>query len=51
MVKVRSLLAKAGSGLRFSFGIRAWTEIEIQCVKGMYSLKLVSGENNSGLKG
>ena len=35
MVKVTSLLAKAGSGLRFSFGVRAWTEMEIQCIKGM----------------
>ena len=51
MVKVTSLLAKAGSGLRFSFGVRAWTEMEIRCVKGMYRLKLVSCENNSGFKG
>ena len=42
------LLAKAGS--RFSFGDRAWTEMEIQFVKGMYRLKLVSYEN-SGCKG
>ena len=51
VVKVPSLLAKAGSGPRFSFGVRAWTEMEIQCVKGMYRLKLVSSENNSGFKG
>ena len=51
MVKVMSLIVKAGSGLRFSFGVRAWTEMEIWCVKGMYSLKLVSCENNSGFKG
>ena len=51
MVKVMSLLAKAGSGLRFSFGVRAWTEMEIRCVKGMYRLKLVSSENNSAFKG
>ena len=50
MVKVTSLLAKAGSGLEFSFGVRAWTETEIRCVKGMYRLKLVSGEKNSGIK-
>ena len=49
MVKVTSLLAKAGSGLKFSFGVRASTEMEIWCVKGMYSLKLVSSEKNSGL--
>ena len=51
MVKVTSLLAKAGSGLRFSFGVRAWTEMEIRCVKGMQRLKLVSSENNSVFKG
>ena len=51
MVKVTSLPAKAGSGLRLSFGVRAWTEMEIQCVKGMYRLKLVSCENNSGFNG
>ena len=39
MVKVTSLLVKAGSGFGFSFGVRAWTDIEI---KGMYRLKLVS---------
>ena len=44
MVKVMSLLAKAGSGLGFSFGVRSWTEMEIWCVKGMYRLKLVSGK-------
>ena len=32
------------SGLGFSFGVRAWTEMEIRCVKGMYRLKLVSSE-------
>ena len=46
-----SLLAKAGSGLRFSFGVTAWTEMEIRCVKGMHRLKLVSSENNSVFKG
>ena len=46
---LRSLLA--GSGLRFSFGVRAWTEMEIWSVKGIYRLKLVSSENNSGFKG
>ena len=51
MVKVTSLLAKGRSGLRFSFGVRAWTEMEIWCVKSMYRLKLVSSENNSGFKG
>ena len=44
MVKVMSLLSKARIGLEFSFGVRAWTETEIQCVKGMYRLKLLSGE-------
>ena len=51
MAKVTSLLAKAGSGLRFSFGVRAWTEMAIWCVKGMHRLKLVSSENNSLFKG
>ena len=41
MVKVMGLLAKAGNGLGFSFGVRALTEMEIRCVKGMYRLKLV----------
>ena len=50
MVKVTSLLAKAGSGLSFRVG--AWTEMEtrVQCVKGMSRLKLVSCENNSVFK-
>ena len=51
MVKVTSLLAKAGSGRRLSFGVRAWTEMEIQFVKGMQRLKLVSSKNNSVFKG
>ena len=51
MVKFTSLLAKAGNGLGFSLGVRAWTEMEIWCVKGMHSLKLVSTEKNSGFKG
>ena len=37
--------------VRLSFGVRAWTEMEIRCVKGMYRLKPVSSENNSGFKG
>ena len=51
MVKVTSLIVKDGSGRRFSFGVRAWTEVEIWCVKGMHRPKLVSCENNSGFKG
>ena len=51
MVKVTSPIVKRGSGLRFSFGVKARTEMEIRCVKGMYRLKLVSCENNSGFKG
>ena len=51
MVKVMSLLAKAESLIRFSFGVRAWTEMEVWCVRGMYRLKLVSSENNSGFEG
>ena len=38
------MLSKVESGLGFSFGVRAWTEIEIWCVKGMFMLKLVSSE-------
>ena len=44
MAKVTSLFVKAGSGLGFRFGVRAWTEMEIQCIKGMYRLKPVSSE-------
>ena len=51
MVKVTSLLVKAGSGLRFSFGVRTWTGMEIRHVKGMYRLKLVSSRNNPVFKG
>ena len=50
MVNVTSLLAKAGSGVGFSFGVKAWTEMEIRCVKGMHKLKLISSENNAGFK-
>ena len=51
MVNVTSLLAKGESGVGFSFGVKACTEMEIRCVKGMYRLKLISSENNSGFKG
>ena len=51
MVKITSLLIKAGSGVGFSFGVRAQTEMEIWCVKGMYRLKVVSNENNLGFMG
>ena len=51
MVKVTNLLVKAGSGLGISFGVRAWTEMEIRCVKGRYRLKLLSSEKNSGFNG
>ena len=51
MVKVMSLLVKAGSGVGFSFGVRARTEMEIWCVKGMFRLKLISSEKIQGLKG
>ena len=44
------LFNKAGSGLELSFGVRAWTEMEIRCVKGMYKLKQVSSEKIQGLK-
>ena len=51
MVNVTSLLAKAESGVGFSFGVRAWTEVKIWCVKGMYRLKLISSEKYLGFKG
>ena len=51
VVKVTSLIVKAGSGLRSSLGVRACTEMETRCVKGMHRLKLVSCENNLGFKG
>ena len=51
MVKVTCLLAKAGSGVGLSFGVRALTQIEIRCVKGMFRLKLISSEKNSVFKG
>ena len=41
VVKVTRLLIKAGSGHGLSFGVRAWTEMEIRCVKGMCGLKVV----------
>ena len=44
MVNVTCLLAKAGSGVGFSFGVRAWTEMKIRCFKGMHRLKLISSE-------
>ena len=50
MIKVMSLLAKAVSGLGFSFGVRAWTEMEMRCVKGMYRLNLVSNLEFKGLR-
>ena len=33
MVKVTSLLIKAENELGFSFGVRASTDMEIQCIK------------------
>ena len=42
MVMVMSLLINAGSGLGFRFEVRAWTEMEIWCIKGMFMLKVVA---------
>ena len=42
VVKFTSLLIKAGSELGFTFGVRACTEMETQCVKGISRLKVVS---------
>ena len=47
LVKVMSLLAKAGSGLLESELGQKWRHA---CVKGMYRLKLVSSRNNSVFK-
>ena len=35
------MLIKARSGHGCSFGVRAWTEREIRCVKGMRGLKVL----------
>ena len=52
MVKVTSVLIKAGSEHRFSFGVRAWTQMEIWYAKGMYMLKVVSsGKKRLTFKG
>ena len=51
MLQVMNPLDTAGSRLGFSFGVRARTEMERRCVMDMYRLKLVSSENNQGLKG
>ena len=51
MVKVTSLLINAGSGPGFSFGVRAWTEMEIWCIKGIFMVKVVSSGTNLGFKG
>ena len=50
-VKVTRLLIKARSGHGCSFGVRAWTEMEIRCVKGMCGLKVAGSEENLGFKG
>ena len=44
MVKVMRLLIKARSGHGCSFGVRAWTEMEIWCVEGICGLKVVGSE-------
>ena len=52
VVKITSVLIKAGSEHRFSFGVRAWTEMEIWYAKGMYMLKVVSsGKKRLTFKG
>ena len=45
MVKVTS---HAGSGLGFSFGVRARTEMEIWSIKGICMLKVVLSEKKLG---
>ena len=51
VVKVTRLLIKARSGHGCSFGVRAWTEMEIRCVKGMCGPKVAGSEENLGFKG
>ena len=52
MVKITSVVIRAGSEHRFSFGVRAWTEMEIWYAKGMYMLKVVSsGKKRLTFKG
>ena len=46
-----SLLHNAGSRPGFSFGVKPWTEMEIWCIEGMFMLKLVLSEKNSGFEG
>ena len=41
VLKVTRLLVKARSGHGCSFGVIAWTEMEIRCIKGMCGLKVV----------
>ena len=48
MVKVMSLLILSAFG--FSFGVRVQTELKIRCVKGMYTLKVVSSVKIQVLK-
>ena len=51
MFKVTSLVINAESGLGFSFGVRAWTEMEIWYVEGMFKLQVVTSEKNLGFNG
>ena len=44
MVKITSLLIRAESTLRFSFGVSTQTEMNIWCVTGMCMLKVISSE-------
>ena len=44
MVKVTSLLIKAGTGVGYSFGVRALTEMKMWSIKDMHRLKVFSGE-------
>ena len=46
----RVFLLKLEVDLASSFGVRAWTGMEIRYVKGMYRLKLVSSRVFKGLK-
>ena len=50
-LRSRVCLLRLEGGLGFSFGVGAWTEMEMWCVNSMYRLKLALSEKIQGLKG
>ena len=51
MDKVTGLHIKAESELGFNFEVRAWTDVKIWCVKGIFKLKALISEKNLGFNG